>query len=145
MAIDLNNFILHSSYMPYPQIQTYNNSFIPSATIPATTASIFDGTPIVTGIDGTEARIMWKYPTSDKWSVAGIINYPGNWVKHRRLSYITEPGGESPKGLYMEFMLKNINGTITPQYRLFNSSSASIVAPTDTIDYKVSVYVIPNI
>lgn len=140
MAIDMNDFIFHSSHLPYGSAPPIEVSVPLSGTVPANGSLVIAGDAVDTGDPGSEARLYVKKPT--QWTHS---NVPDNaWMLGSANLYKAfESGGQQPLGIHLVISVRTLNGKVEPVFAMYNNTGTPRAVPTGSVDIKIVPYIRP--
>lgn len=144
MAIDIDNFIFHSDYVPYPRVETHDDVVSISGTLAAGANVTFYGS-ITTDVSWgkTQPIIRWTVPNSS-WVAAANGEHQIGAIK--KGSYAVNKQGAQlgqPTGIWAFPFVSVVGGQAVAAIKLFNNQVTSLTVPTTDFNVRISTYSIP--
>lgn len=144
MAINIDDFLFHSDYLPYPRIGGHLDTISVSGTINANQNLYFYGSEIVdVGTDKTQSVIRWKVPSSAWVPALNEEMQVGVWKKGGYGVNKQGTQGQQPTGIYVFPFVDVKNGKARAALKLFNNQTTTLTIPATTFETGVSTYAIP--
>lgn len=144
MALNPNDFIFHSDYLPYPRINAFTDKVTVSGSLNAGASITFFGSKTIDVTqDKSQSVIRWKVPSASWVTALNEEMQVGVWKKGRTAVNKQGTQGQNPTGIWAFPYVDVQSGKARAAIKLFNNQTTTLTIPTTTFDTGVSTYSIP--
>lgn len=144
MAINRNNFIFHSDYLPFPISKKFNSSITVSGSLTSGQRRTYYGPWEKVNSKSILPTALWKVPNVAGWRSSGGTGRAGVWSEGRFIVNQQGTQGQQPMGIWAFPYVEAKDGQVRAAIQLFNNQSSTLTIPTATFDFRVTAFVVPN-
>jgi len=144
MPININDFMFHSDYLPYPRTESHLSTVSVSGNINAgQNITYYSATLVDIGTDKTQSVIRWKVPSTAWVAALNEEMQVGVWKKGREAINKQGVQGQQPTGIWCFPFVDVQNGKARAAIKLYNNQTTALTIPTTTFETGITTYSIP--